>query len=831
MNRLNPLAPAGSLATFLLLLAVAGSSVAAQAEETPSETSNDSQQPKIRVGVLYKDTPTGKRHSDRIIEEGSKHPLANEGEKVTFVRLPYSKEDEGVGLLVDLIKNQSQRIVQSNDENASTNEPEDVPKDDLGYNGKIYKVDYVDIIIGPTESDVFVRALTRIRALQTKGELAEAPVPVVSALVAAKVGLTPNGWFFRTNVDAASRADTIYNYINKYWVRSIAVLYANSEFGRNAEQEFQQRLSPRQRKFYTSVLYDDTPPASDSLRRILDERPEAVGFFCEREDLVRIYRTIPEVNAGAMSYSPLVFTVIDARAVAEKVDEMDIYGVTIADTDGAGTEDDVEKLGVETAKIVMGELQAVIEERQDESESDGSGESESAFALDVTDLRKFRDRLATLLSRSEPNTSDGMMFTNLNNSSQRLVLHVTKEEHSSTPDIKTIEVDYTVNLLGKLWRKTGLIFGSYGGWPILCGIMILIASGVLGWVELTRLFQGTDNRVFGSGFFFLFTFAHFLIVMVLYVFLSETGTMRYSHWLAALALCVAPTALLRTTFFETPKGKALEESLRSETDYFERRRLCAYQLLRVLDWERLKSDGFVSARWLANTEKNQAKDGSKQTTATDGQLDKGDGTVSKLPGTGDQEVLRDHRRIVRLAVQHCKLDVEKRKEIKTLIERHLSNQKQDQRTKELRDFYEAELQKAMSAEGQLNVQIRFLFVLLSFDVDEMIRKKFLTKKQIAEYTNDLIENYAAEKDRRHWLLTNYIFEFPSWLRDLLGWTDSTRTAAGDEAKESTATPADKTEEKATPTDEPAPETVPPGPFGEATEEDSGDESKRRRPPK
>ena len=137
-----------------------------------------------------------------------------------------------------------------------------------------------DIIIGPTESDVFVMGI------ENRKELEKDEVPVISSLIISDVPYKVGGWFFRTNVDVRRRVEAIHDYMNKYWIRSIAILYANTAWGRRAQEAFSEELSLDQKNYYMPLMYNP-PPASarEQIRQILNVRPDAVGIFGEREDL------------------------------------------------------------------------------------------------------------------------------------------------------------------------------------------------------------------------------------------------------------------------------------------------------------------------------------------------------------------------------------------------------------------------------------------------------------------------------------------------------------------------------------------------------------------
>jgi hypothetical protein len=873
------LSPGRSVPVLLLCLSLGQAAVAESEDDNGVPTNGAEHKVLIRIGILHKDTPTGNRHAEGIAQAIRTHAL-HASERVNIVPVSYSKEDDGVELLLHWVtrpvpdsgKSQageshgtsaSPKPADTSPPQADENQPDRRPAKKLH--------DDVDIVIGPTESGVFVQAMTRMRQSVREGTRQGAGVPAISGLVASRVANDPDGWFFRTNVDAAKRADTIYNFINKYWVRSIAVLYADTEYATRAEHEFQKLLTPEQRKHYTSVLYEDPPNVSTQLRTIFAERPEMIGFFGEREDIQLIYRTIPEINPEMMSFRPLFFTLLDARCVADNVDQIDLYCVTICQDsmqaidrmtprgsvslDGGNKHDEVRFLGYETGLIVMEELNEIVKDlRADQEEAGKTVDAATALKLTSRDIRKFRDRFATFLSQSGPRATVRSTFTNMQNSTQRNIIRVTKQPGAAA-HVQLVENDQTAGLLAKMGMKIRLIHGSFGGWPVLCIGLILLLSAVLSGLDLSRWFQGSNLNVWGTGFFFVYTAFHALLVVLLYVTLAETGAIRYDNVAMAVALCFAPTAMLRTTFFETKRGKMiglegvyrairanldyrvmkarhralqakknliaysnsvfvmrralveiyrnhpspaeagrliqeLEEVLRSEQDYFDRRRKCAYRLLRQLGWEQIKADGFVSAKWIrarqpgkpgehapdgqtadAQTSDGRVPDGQApdaQTSDTltpdrdvvthDGRSGNGLAAPEKAAAWDSDDLIPDPRMVVAMAVKYCLRSRERREKLKEEVEGHLEGMQSDsdQRSKELRAFYDAECEKALAPESIVNIRVRFLLVLLSFDVEELIAKDFLTQQQVDGYRRELKQQTRTQKQKTSPLLVNYV---------------------------------------------------------------------------
>ena len=689
----------------------------------PAGSRSEGSDDKIRIGILISNTKTGHLHRQGIEEALNNHSF---GKNVYPIAYAYSNESQGLDRLLQMIH------------------------DSL-----------VDIIIGPTESGVFVRAYDR------QEELAKYKVPVISGLVTAKVGNHRDDWFFRINVDVTRRVQTIYDFINKYWVHSVAVIYADTEFGRRAEAAFESELSSTQRYRYLSLTYENPPNPRPQLREILRHRPEAVGFFGEREDIEQIYRELRAMNEREMPYNPLFFTILDARQTAKWVDNIYFVSVTegesgsLASSSNALEEyDDVRALGYDVGLLILNELERL-----------------GVRELDAQKRQQFRDQFAGLLSRSgrQAGTKTDITFANCENSTTRRVFHLV--------DKQAIEVNLarTVGWSEKVSRKLRLIFDSYGWWPIVSTIVIMAVALFISWTDLRRWFKGSNISLFKSKFLYMFTFGHFGLVMLLYLLLAETGRIRYDSIITVVIISLAPSALLRTTLFETPQGRAvglegfykkllswvdeqlmksrhkayqarvnliaynnsqdamrqalfdiyrnhpvpaqsgrliqeLEEDLRGEPNYFDRRRILARRLLKLYDLERLKAEGLVP------------------------------------PGWDDQHPV-DPQRIVRMAAKYCARESKKGIKINKKIKEEMARLRRTNKKRhdELQDFLKAELKDAIAIEGELNVKIRFLFVLLGFDIQWFIDKKLLKKQEVAKERKRLeLENRSRKRDWRFW---------------------------------------------------------------------------------
>ncbi len=254
-------------AIVMAMICFAGQS-SAQTKEAETTANGEDASGKIHIGVVCINSVTGKRHLAGINEALDNHKWGKENVRLT--EFGYSNSRQGRDTLLGLIRSDQDAMAEGG-----------------------VAADPVDVIIGPTESDVFVRVLNDSK------ELAGSPVPVVSGLITADVGNEPDGWFFRTNVDVSRRVNAIYDFLNKYWIQSISVVHADTEFGRRAAAAFQEEVQTQR---YEALSYTDDKQLRIQLRKVLDARPEAVGFFGERSQIEHVYRKLRRMNDGLADY-------------------------------------------------------------------------------------------------------------------------------------------------------------------------------------------------------------------------------------------------------------------------------------------------------------------------------------------------------------------------------------------------------------------------------------------------------------------------------------------------------------------------------------------------
>lgn len=588
----------------------------------------------------------------------------------------------------------------------------------------------VEIILGPTDSGIF------IRALKDREKLGEKKIPIISPTVTIPVGNQPDGWFFRTNVDIVSRIRTIYDFLHKYWIRSIGILYADTEFGRRAKDKLNVEI--RKTKNHKSFLFTSNDSMRDGVGEILQWRPEALGVFGSCEDILKICNYLESMNASS-SYKPFLFTIIDACKLSSKVDSFYFVSSAKSKPNEKNKEEvfnEVWALAYDTTVFVLSELKKLDEK------------------LNKYDAIEFRNQFVALLNgpTEETGIKTGMKFGKLENTAELKVFRIMNNEiqRRDSLDVKWIE---------KVQNKLDLIKRRYGFWP---EIYIILMIGIVITVNITDI-----KRWYGKGLrkewkhphLYIFIGLNLVLVMILYFFLAERGVISYGNIFQALGIALAPSILIKTTLFETSAGKAislaklydkilewindrlmmsrykshsnnvnvlayhnsesdlrsvlhqiynnarieaqrnklrndLEEELRGKTLVLERRRIYARRLLNRLDWEELEVRNLVP---------KQEKFSKKNPI--------------------------DPEKIIRESVRYCSEDPKRLGQVKKAFDEYMKEVEQDspESHEEIKKKWEEVTQDVSSERDRLFIQIRFLFVQFGFNPKSLEDKEMLTK--------------------------------------------------------------------------------------------------------
>ncbi len=453
------------------------------------------------IGVPYHNTPTGGRHLKGVQQAVDHHELKTRLD-IHIQPIPYLDDPGGVeAVRTEISREEGLRC---------------------------------DLLLGPTDSGVFVPVYEQQTELGTRN------IPIISSLVTADVKNSPDGWLFRTNVGIARRSSAVFDFLNKRWVNSIAVLYADSEFGRGSEEAFRSELLGIQRDSYISLPFQAYSIRAD-IRKVLNDRPAAVGVFGTREDILRVYRELGDMNESGTPYEPILFTNIDVRSLRDEIDNFYFVSVLTPDspllhvleTEAEDDEpwDDVRALSYDTTCVVLDEIASMSFER---------GET-----FDKTVFRqRLSNSLGGALQRAGPAT--GMRFAGMENNG---AVHVYRIDGKDVVPI----LPETFTWTQKVQHKLSMLAARFGLWPfgviaaILLTVLATSVHDIYRWYGggMTKLILTTPRSSLN---FLALVVLQGSVAVFLFAWLSETGRMRYDSVVNGLLVGLAPSPLLRMNF-------------------------------------------------------------------------------------------------------------------------------------------------------------------------------------------------------------------------------------------------------------------------------------------
>ncbi len=476
----------------------------------------------FKFGILYSNSPTGKRFRNGIKEAIATYSQESINSFYTD-DFPYDNETEGLKILVSLMEEEKK----------------------------------VDIILGPTDSSIFAHALVQ------RKELEKAGIPVISSRLTANIPHQKGGWFFRTDINVERRAQVICDVLNKYWIRSIAILYEETDFGERAKKTFWQELQGRGKNHYPSLPYgpidndDDEDKAQSQIRKILEQRPEAVGIFGDEKIITLFNRCLKEKNTGRSRYLPLTFSLSasnsnimgDTRSVQDHLYLQDHYVVSAADMTKHNDFDDVKALAFDTTILILGELDALTE-------------SEKFVYDDPSWHQSFRNRFEAILygnsgfkrDNSQIQSLTRISFKNYENNTPLNVFKVSKGVTSA------ILLGETITITEKITHKLALTWNRFG-FPIVLNILLIFIIVLLISIsDINRWYTGKWLPLLKSVHFWLLFIINLSIALAIYFYLGETGNIRYDSIFAAFILSLTPSAIFRTTFFRVKTSKSKSDT-------------------------------------------------------------------------------------------------------------------------------------------------------------------------------------------------------------------------------------------------------------------------------
>ena len=267
-------------------------------------------QSKVRIALVYNASKSGFRYRDGIMDI-----LKDHKNNLEILDIPYIKPSIGE----DTIK----KLIRSN---------------------------RVDVILGPTESEVYTKVYN------TDG-INDNKISVISGLATTDIGNDPQGFFFRLNLEATTRVFEVWSYLNKFWVSKLAVIYEDSEFGRKSELAFKELIRNSQGdQDYIGIPFNSPESPRSEINNIIVERPEVIGLFCDREDVQRLYRDIQLMNSTGVPYNPYFFSLIDITSIGSGLEN--IFFPSLKNYPDSSSIDNISKdevymLGQETARLFV----------------------------------------------------------------------------------------------------------------------------------------------------------------------------------------------------------------------------------------------------------------------------------------------------------------------------------------------------------------------------------------------------------------------------------------------------------------------------------------------
>lgn len=454
----------------------------------------------LRIAVVSRrDAAEGANHYKGVAQACRDHTESRNGHPVSLQRYVYDDDAEGFA--------QVSRIVAEGE---------------------------THVVLGPTDSGVFADLHEFLYQPADQTVTQPAPIPLISALVTVNVGNEQDGWFFRSNVDAASRAQRIYEFLADRGVEHIAVLYAGSKFGEIAETAFRDELSDVQRKAYFAERFSDNNELRAAVRLVLERRPGAVGIFGSRAQIKRAVELGKRLHHEWHAYEPYLFTIIDTRSTGvENLHFLSVSGPSRAD--GKPVDDEVMALSYDTMKLVL-----LIADQIETTPADPQWREQ------------FRKRWVGLMSgsRTARGPRTGMEFDDMRN--------------QATPGVMVLEDGAVTRIIDpaaspwlhftRQWLE--MRQRRFGEAPMFNLALIAAVVALLTFVDLKRSHSVPGLDFLHPTFMALVLFNVGIACMV-FVILAEQQVLAWDQPFSALLVAFGYTGLLKTTIFETETGQTI----------------------------------------------------------------------------------------------------------------------------------------------------------------------------------------------------------------------------------------------------------------------------------
>jgi hypothetical protein len=391
------------------------------------------------------------------------------------------------------------------------------------------------MIFGPADSGVY------INGLELLSETAELGIPVVSSLVVAKEGNNPEGWFFRLNVDLEARSELIYDYLNRSGFQNISVLFADSALGQRSEAAFRMLLSDEQKNRYSTSSFDNgRDEVRQSLVKLLEKRPGAIGIFGQLSDIKYIANMIKRIDTGWSQYSPALFTNIDAKELQME----DLHFVTMLDpkidqNSGEVLIDDVYGISYDSALAIF----SLIKNNHLDANSVNLPSTLRSHLVNYIDgPPNFRLR----------GEYTGMAFDNFTNLAELLVVamhgnsfNVLKEE----PQAGFVWFSKCKNWLINLNRR-------YGYAPLWNLLLVLVTGVFANLIDLTKAY-GVPLSYMKRREFLQLISLNVSMAMGVFLFMTYSELIRWDDIWGAVIAVLTYTVALKSKIFASKKAQAI----------------------------------------------------------------------------------------------------------------------------------------------------------------------------------------------------------------------------------------------------------------------------------
>ena len=250
----------------------------------------ESKSDKIKIGVFYIDSKTGHNYWMAAKKAYEQHDL---NDRIELLAYPYLNENDGAKIL---------------EEHAIEN------RDELHF------------IFGPTNSGP-------ILSLHDRQPVEKWKVPIISSLVTSGPDVTNESLFFTTAVSDRRKASVLAGFVINKRIRTCAILYEDTLFGKNAELQFRELLPSSRLRHYRpyKISSDIEDFERDRIDDLLAFKPEAIGIFAMAEKVRELSEALEKRAYTMFTYEPYIFTSVDMRSALEGREE--VYFLTQLSSD------------------------------------------------------------------------------------------------------------------------------------------------------------------------------------------------------------------------------------------------------------------------------------------------------------------------------------------------------------------------------------------------------------------------------------------------------------------------------------------------------------------